>query len=51
MKKRLSAAAASLALLLTGCGQTVSPASTAETQQATPALQETAAKTVSEEIE
>ena len=49
MKKRLPAAAASLALLLTGCGQTVSPASTAETQQATPAPQATAAETVSEE--
>ncbi|MCR4644438.1 MAG: MBL fold metallo-hydrolase [Oscillospiraceae bacterium] len=32
MKKRIPLAAASLALLLTGCGQTASPASTAETQ-------------------
>ena len=37
MKKRLPAAAASLALLLTGCGQAPPAASTAETQQSAPA--------------
>ena len=45
MKKRLPAAAASLALLLTGCGQTVSPVSTAETQPATSAPAESVAET------